>query len=74
MQVLGIILIHLDDPNKLLSGVISFSSRIIGTIIYKNKYGDMPKEIEWKQNRAMFFSRKQSQTWHSYGRIKKIIV
>tara|TARA_B100000963_G_C22615095_1_gene666915 strand:+ start:1250 stop:1876 length:627 start_codon:yes stop_codon:yes gene_type:complete len=64
--------IHLDDPNKLLSGVIYLApSTNKGTIIYKNKYGYMPKEVEWKQNRAMFFSRKQSQTWHSYESDKK---
>ncbi|WP_415286608.1 hypothetical protein ABXT46_00800 [Candidatus Pelagibacter sp. Uisw_104] len=24
------------------------------------------KEIEWKKNRAVFFSRKERETWHSY--------
>ena len=24
------------------------------------------REIEWKQNRAFFFSRSQSHSWHSY--------
>ena len=30
-----------------------------GTIFYKNKIGDEKKEVEWKQNRAVFFSRKE---------------
>ena len=46
--------IHLDDPNKLLSGVVYLSPKSNrGTTIYKNKFGES-REIEWA-NRAMFF-------------------
>ena len=30
------------------------------------KKGDDRKEIEWKINRAVFFSRTENETWHSY--------
>ena len=57
--------IHSDTPNKLLSGVVylrpEFNS---GTTIYsvdKKK----TKNIEWKKNRALFFSRTEN-TPHSY--------
>ena len=50
--------IHDDTPNKLLSGVIYLYPNLnTGTIFYKNKKGDDKKTIEWKQNRAVFFSR-----------------
>lgn len=59
--------IHDDTPNKLLSGVIylypEFNS---GTIFYNSKLGLDKKIIEWKKNRAVFFSRTEKQTWHSY--------
>tara|TARA_Y100000741_G_scaffold362234_1_gene347618 strand:- start:574 stop:1200 length:627 start_codon:yes stop_codon:yes gene_type:complete len=59
--------IHDDTPNKLLSGVIYLRpEKNSGTIFYKNKIGDEKKEVEWKQNRAVFFSRKEKSTWHSY--------
>lgn len=59
--------IHDDTPNKLLSGVIYLSPRInSGTIFYENKKGDNKKEVEWKQNRAVFFSRTEKKTWHSF--------
>ena len=59
--------IHDDTPNKLLSGVIYLKPEInSGTIFYKNKKGDDKNEIEWKQNRAVFFSRSENETWHSY--------
>ena len=59
--------IHDDTPNKLLSGVIYLKpKKNSGTIFYKNKKGDEKSEIEWKQNRAVFFSRKERTTWHSY--------
>jgi len=38
----------------------------IGTIFYEDKQGNGRKEIEWKQNRAVFFSRTERETWHSY--------
>ena len=30
------------------------------------KKGSEKKTIEWKPNRAVFFSRKENETWHSY--------
>ena len=59
--------IHDDDPNKILSGVVYLSpKKNIGTMFYENKKGDKPNVIDWKINRAIFFSRKERQTWHSY--------
>ena len=59
--------IHDDTPNKLLSGVIYlYPKDNTGTIFYSNKNGDSKKIVEWKQNRAVFFSRVEKETWHSY--------
>ena len=59
--------IHDDTPNKLLSGVVYLKpEKNIGTIFYEDKQGNGRKEIEWKQNRAVFFSRTERETWHSY--------
>lgn len=59
--------IHDDDPNKILSGVVYLSpKKNIGTMFYENKKGDKPNVIDWKINRAIFFSRKERETWHSY--------
>ncbi len=59
--------IHDDIPNKLLSGVIYLKpEENTGTIFYDNKKGDGKQEIQWKPNRAVFFSRKERETWHSY--------
>ena len=59
--------IHDDTPNKLLSGVIYLNPEInAGTMFYENKKGDNKKTIPWKKNRAVFFSRKERETWHSY--------
>ena len=59
--------IHRDTPNKLLSGVIYlYPEKNTGTILYKNIRGDDPKVIEWKPNRAFFFSRNEKDTFHSY--------
>ena len=59
--------IHDDDPNKILSGVIYLKpEKNIGTKFYSNKNGVQLKTIEWKVNRAVFFSRKEKTTWHSY--------
>jgi len=59
--------IHDDTPNKLLSGVIYLKpEKNTGTIFYEDKKGNGRKEIEWKQNRAVFFSRVERETWHSY--------
>lgn len=48
--------IHDDTPDKLLSGVIYLNpKKNSGTIFYDNKRGDNKKEVEWLQNRAVFF-------------------
>lgn len=58
--------IHNDSLNKLLSVVIYiYPENNKGTILYSNKQGSNPIEIEWKQNRAFIFSRNEH-TWHSY--------
>ena len=59
--------IHDDTPNKLLSGVIYLRpEENSGTVFYDNKKGDGKKLIDWKMNRAVFFSRIERKTWHSY--------
>lgn len=59
--------IHRDTPNKLLSGVVYLSPSVNkGTILYENKVGRNPKIIEWKTNRALFFSRTEKTSFHSY--------
>ena len=70
--------IHRDHINKLLSGVIYlYPEKNLGTILYDNKNGDNPVEIDWKQNRGFFFSRNESSTWHSYkgnGKQNRIVL
>lgn len=59
--------IHDDTPDKLLSGVIYLKpENNTGTFFYESKKGMNKREVEWKQNRAVFFSRKERSTWHSY--------
>ena len=60
--------IHDDIPNKLLSGVVYLSpKKNCGTFFYNNKNSTKNSiEVSWKVNRAVFFSRKEGQTWHSY--------
>ncbi len=59
--------IHDDTPNKLLSGVIYISPQSNkGTSFFEDKKGRNEKYINWKPNRAVFFSRKERETWHSY--------
>ena len=59
--------IHDDTFNKLLSGVIYlYPENNIGTIFYNNKNGKDKNVTEWKINRAVFFSRIERETWHSY--------
>ncbi len=59
--------IHDDTPNKLLSGVIYLKpEKNNGTFFYNNKNGDGETKIEWRQNKAVFFSRIEKETWHSY--------
>ena len=60
--------IHDDTPNKLLSGVIYLNpEENSGTHFYNSKKGDNKKTIDWKKNRAVFFSRIEKETWHSYS-------
>ena len=59
--------IHDDDPNKILSGVIYLKpKKNSGTIFYSSKRGSNKKIIKWKQNRAVFFSRIERESCHSY--------
>jgi len=59
--------IHDDIPNKLLSGVIYLRPQEnCGTNFYDSKSGKNQRTIEWKCNRAVFFSRLERETWHSY--------
>ena len=59
--------IHDDTFNKLLSGVIYlYPENNIGTIFYNTKNGKDKNLTEWKINRAVFFSRIERETWHSY--------
>lgn len=59
--------IHDDTFNKLLSGVIYlYPEKNVGTAFYNSKSGKDKNVIEWKVNRAVFFSRKERETWHSY--------
>lgn len=59
--------IHDDTPNKLLSGVVYIKpNHNNGTFFYENKNGDGKKEIPWKKNRAVFFSRSERVSWHSF--------
>ena len=58
---------HDDTPNKLLSGVIYLKpEKNSGTIFSNSKKGTNSKKVEWKQNRAVFFSRREKETWHAY--------
>ena len=59
--------IHDDTPNKILSGVIYLSpEKNSGTTFYNDKTGSDRTEMKWKKNRAVFFSRREKETWHSY--------
>ena len=59
--------IHNDTPNKLLSGVIYLAPKQgEGTHFYNDKNGNGKKTIEWNINRAVFFSRHEHYSWHSF--------
>ena len=62
----------------MLSGVIYLKpNNNNGTIFYKNKRGEGKTEIEWKVNKAVFFSREERTTWHSYqgdGKSNRIVL
>ena len=60
--------IHDDIPNKLLSGVIYIRpEKNSGTVFYETKNGEGKNTVEWEVNKAIFFSRVERQTWHSYS-------
>ena len=59
--------IHSDTANKLLSGVIYLMpKKNKGTFLYESRNGRNSTEIKWKQNKALFFSRVEGKSWHSY--------
>ncbi len=70
--------IHDDTPNKLLSGVIYLKpNKNYGTNFFSSKNGKSKKTIPWKLNRAVFFSRKERESWHSYqgdGKSNRIVL
>ena len=70
--------IHNDTPNKLLSGVIYISPKNnVGTKFYSNKNGKDEFNVDWKINRAVFFSRVERKTWHSFegdGKSDRIVL
>ena len=70
--------IHRDHVNKLLSGVVYLKpEKNTGTIIYKNQKGENSNEIEWRKNRALFFSRTEKYSWHNYkgdGKNNRIVL
>jgi len=58
---------HDDTPNKLLSGVVYLNpKKNSGTIFSNDKKGTNCEKVDWKQNRAVFFSRKERETWHAF--------
>lgn len=59
--------IHLDANEKVLSGVVYLQPNVsTGTFLHKNLQDTAGEEIPWAVNRAMFFSRTPSDSWHSY--------
>ena len=59
--------IHDDTPNKLLSGVIYLDpEKNSGTNFFDSKNPTVKEKIDWKKNRAVFFSREERKTWHSF--------
>jgi len=58
--------IHPDVSEKLLSAVLYVSPKVnTGTILYKDKNGLDPYEVEWKENRCLIFCQ-TNDSWHSY--------
>ena len=70
--------IHDDTPIKLLSGVIYlYPEKNTGTLFYSDKKGSEKEIIDWKPNRAVFFSRVERKTWHSFegdGKSDRIVL
>tara|TARA_B100001057_G_C22859947_1_gene954077 strand:+ start:188 stop:823 length:636 start_codon:yes stop_codon:yes gene_type:complete len=58
---------HDDTPDKILSGVIYLKpEKNTGTIFSDFKSGKDSEIVDWKPNKAVFFSRKERTTWHAY--------
>ena len=59
--------IHNDSLVKVLSGIVYLApKKSLGTFIHSNQNDKHPSQIQWKQNKAFFFSRYFNKTWHSY--------
>ena len=59
--------VHLDDRRKVLSGVVYLKPNLsTGTFIHKGLDDVSGKEVPWAVNRAFFFSRTPTDSWHSY--------
>jgi hypothetical protein len=59
--------VHVDQPEKILSGVVYLSpTNSTGTFLHASEKDLHPFEVDWKVNRAFFFSRHPEFTWHSY--------
>lgn len=60
--------VHEDDYRKLLSVVVFLHpKKNIGTNLFLSKKKEGTQEIEWKENRALIFSRIEGKTWHDFG-------
>lgn len=59
--------IHHDVPEKILSCVVYLSpEKNTGTLLYLTREDKDAYEVEWRPNRALFFSREEHKTWHAY--------
>ena len=59
--------VHLDASEKVLSGVVYLQPNIsTGTFIHKGLDDVSGEEVPWAVNRAFFFSRTPTDSWHSY--------
>ena len=59
--------IHLDGPGKVLSGVVYLAPQMsTGTFLHSKPKKPAFDEVLWAENRAFFFSRTASDSWHSY--------
>ena len=59
--------VHLDHNEKVLSGVVYLQPNIsTGTFIHKGLDDVSGEEVPWAVNRAFFFSRTPTDSWHSY--------
>lgn len=59
--------VHLDASEKVLSGVVYLQPEMsTGTFLHKDPEDRSGFEVPWAVNRAFFFSRSPSDSWHSY--------